>query len=320
MEKLISKRTSAFLFDILFVFTIHVWFRGRFWWLIEIVYFLFRDALIGGRSIGKFVVGISVVDRDGNNCTIIKSILRNVIFLLAGVGAIIEFFVMAFSSQGRRLGDRFAKTYVIDQRPHIPGVWFLGLALFLVFLGTGERLYRIIQTEVEAKQLVTLLEDYKNTHGVYPENLDTLNFSTRNYLVYTPNSRGNEFVLWGMTPPIPLKITYSSETKEWTYPKRRRDWQDLFDEELSDVQAQVDHFFHQYVWRSERQKKDLPEIPDRAPPGYIIHLRNGQKIAVEDYWERDGKIHYQKLGGIVGVDPERILMIENKADGTRKRY
>ena len=319
MEKLTSKRTSAFLFDILFVFTIHVWLGGRFWWLIEIVYFLFRDALIGGRSFGKFVVGIVVVDRDGNNCTIIKSILRNVIFLLAGVGAIIEFFVMAFSAQGRRLGDRLAKTYVIDQRPQIPGSWFLCLALFLVFLCTGERFYRITQTEAEAKHVVTLLEDYKNRHGVYPQNLDTLDFSTRNYLVYTPDSRENEFVLWGMTPPIPLKITYSSKTKEWTYPQRQRDWQELFDEELSDIKAQVDDFFHQYEWGIDRQKKDLPEISDQTA-GYVIHLRNGRKIAVEDYWERNGDIQYRRLGGVVGVDRKRVLMIENKADGTRKRY
>ena len=54
--------------------------------------------------------------------------------------------------------------------------------------------------------------------------------------------------------------------------------------------------------------------------GYIIHLRNGRKIPVTDYWERGDKIEYEMFGGIVGVHRTRVAMIENKAGGTVRRY
>jgi mycoredoxin len=54
--------------------------------------------------------------------------------------------------------------------------------------------------------------------------------------------------------------------------------------------------------------------------GYIIHLRNGRRIEVEDYWERGNKIQYRKLGGVVGVDRKHVVMIESQVDGVRKRY
>jgi hypothetical protein len=41
---------------------------------------------------------------------------------------------------------------------------------------------------------------------------------------------------------------------------------------------------------------------------------------VEEYWERGDEIHYQRLGGIVGVRRNRVAMIENKVDGTKKQY
>ncbi len=53
---------------------------------------------------------------------------------------------------------------------------------------------------------------------------------------------------------------------------------------------------------------------------YIIHLRDLRAIQVKNYWEEGDKIKYEKFGGIVGVQRKDVVMIENKADGTKKRY
>jgi len=105
--KLITRRTTAFVVDGLLVATMSLWLGGGFWWLLAIGYVLVRDVLINGSSIGKFVVGLTVMDRDGNACTLAKSIVRNLLLLLPGV--VVEFFVMALSRRGWRLGDRLQK-------------------------------------------------------------------------------------------------------------------------------------------------------------------------------------------------------------------
>ena len=42
----------------------------------ETLYFLFRDGLFDGQSIGKKLVGLRVVNLDGNKCTFKKSFLK----------------------------------------------------------------------------------------------------------------------------------------------------------------------------------------------------------------------------------------------------
>ncbi len=53
---------------------------------------------------------------------------------------------------------------------------------------------------------------------------------------------------------------------------------------------------------------------------YIIHLRNQRAIRVDKYWEEGDEIKYEKFGGIVGVQRKEVVKIEDKADGTVKRY
>jgi uncharacterized RDD family membrane protein YckC len=131
--KLVARRTTAFVIDGLLVATMCLWLGGGFWWLIALGYLLVRDILINGSSIGKFVVGLTVMDRDGNGCTLAKSIVRN--FLLLPPGIVVEFFVMAVSRRGRRLGDRLAKTHVAGVRPPmIMGALFLVLASSFLIL------------------------------------------------------------------------------------------------------------------------------------------------------------------------------------------
>lgn len=245
MEKLITKRTSAFLFDGLLVAAITLWLRGTFWWLIGIGYFLVRDALISGRSVGKFIVGLTVMDRKRNACSILKSILRNLLLFLPG--PVIEFFVMAFAKGGRRLGDRLARTQVIDTRPHVKGALFLLLALSLTFL---------------------------------------------------------------------LITAYRPELKDWSRWESPRSWREFVEMEKLDLAPRLKHVYEYFGWGIGPQEEDSVE----KTQVYVIYLQDGRKIEVEDYWERDDEIQYRKLGGVVGVDRRHVVMIENKVDGTRKRY
>lgn len=88
-------------------------------------------------------------------------------------------------------------------------------------------------------------------------------------------------------------------------------------------------------WNPKAVQAALARLKDSAPSahaavqrtstlgqfeGYIIHLRNGRKIPVTDYWEKGDKIEYEMFGGIVGVHRKRVAMIENKTDGTTKRF
>ena len=66
-------------------------------------------------------------------------------------------------------------------------------------------------------------------------------------------------------------------------------------------------------WQTERKK-------ERPAEKYIIHLRNGRKIEVKDYWEKGDKIQYRKYGGTIGVDRKHVVMIESQVNGTKKRY
>jgi len=135
--------------------------------LLLITYLLVRDALIHGQSIGKYAVGLKVVDMEGQPCDFRRSAQRNLIFvvpmLLFGIesllsepiestvnGAdipvyiyglvfitfsvyVIEYFVMRASKWERRLGDRMAGTRVLDVRPNRPDWWFLLISI-LVFV------------------------------------------------------------------------------------------------------------------------------------------------------------------------------------------
>ncbi len=53
---------------------------------------------------------------------------------------------------------------------------------------------------------------------------------------------------------------------------------------------------------------------------YTIHLRDQRTIQVESYWEEGGELKYEKFGGIIGVQRNDVVMIEDKADGSKTRY
>ncbi len=97
--------------------------------LLATPYWLLRD--VSGASLGKLLLGLKVVSKDGGNSTVGQRVLRNVtlaigpallivpllgIVLCAIVGGIIGLVeIIFFLTQRERLGDRFAKTAVVKK-------------------------------------------------------------------------------------------------------------------------------------------------------------------------------------------------------------
>jgi uncharacterized RDD family membrane protein YckC len=76
---------------------------------IGIMYFLFSDSFPNGQSIGKKLLGMSVVSKsDMQPCSPLQSFLRNITFPLG-----ILDWVFIFFGAHQRLGDFFASTVVI---------------------------------------------------------------------------------------------------------------------------------------------------------------------------------------------------------------
>jgi uncharacterized RDD family membrane protein YckC len=77
-------------------------------------YLLFRDALFGRRSLGKRLAGLRVVDRVSKQpAGFGKLVLRN-LTVVTLVPLVIEFFLVLADHKGLRIGDRIARTQVVD--------------------------------------------------------------------------------------------------------------------------------------------------------------------------------------------------------------
>jgi hypothetical protein len=116
----VRKRLSAAVVDGMLVATVLVPYRGSkslAYALAGAAYLLLRDAL-WGRSIGKFVFGLVVIDLvTGRLCRCGPSVSRNVLFVLPGANVVAAFLKAATiqrDPQGQRLGDRFASTQVVE--------------------------------------------------------------------------------------------------------------------------------------------------------------------------------------------------------------
>ncbi|MGN8647172.1 RDD family protein [Gracilibacillus sp. HCP3S3_G5_1] len=86
--------------------------------LLQFGYFIFFEYFWGGRTIGKRILGIRVIQENGHNITFLSSIIRNFIRLIDmlpgayAVGIIMIF----FHSKHKRLGDITAGTIVVHER------------------------------------------------------------------------------------------------------------------------------------------------------------------------------------------------------------
>jgi len=94
-----------------------------------LAYLLLGDGFLDGRSIGKKLIKLRVVSSDtGGPCTFRDSILRNstlaagyILWIVPWIGWVfillasaLEFILILGSRDGKRLGDEFAKTVVLE--------------------------------------------------------------------------------------------------------------------------------------------------------------------------------------------------------------
>jgi hypothetical protein len=81
------------------------------------IYVPMRDA-IAGRSVGKFLLGLVVIQLEtGRPAGPMVSLRRNLLFLLPGANLVavgLESLTIVRDPQGQRLGDRLAQTQVVD--------------------------------------------------------------------------------------------------------------------------------------------------------------------------------------------------------------
>ncbi len=114
------KRLLASLIDIFLCLLIcYPVIYGDFYFLIfGASYLLFKDAIWEGRSLGKALMGLLVISlKDGKPCNVSQSVLRNAIFIFPGiniVGFVFELMLVFKDDKGIRLGDKFARTQVVE--------------------------------------------------------------------------------------------------------------------------------------------------------------------------------------------------------------
>jgi uncharacterized RDD family membrane protein YckC len=116
----IRRRFAAAAIDGMLVATLLVFaidLRSSVFLALAIAYLLFRDA-VSGQSLGKFLLGLIVIRLEtGRPCNLSASATRNAVLLVPGANAVavlLEARTIARDPLGHRLGDRMARTQVVD--------------------------------------------------------------------------------------------------------------------------------------------------------------------------------------------------------------
>ncbi len=81
-------------------------------------YFFVFEFFSGGRTIGKKVVGIRVIQENGHSITLLSSFIRNIIRLIDSLPTayLLGMIMIFFHSKHKRLGDLVAGTIVVHER------------------------------------------------------------------------------------------------------------------------------------------------------------------------------------------------------------
>jgi uncharacterized RDD family membrane protein YckC len=118
----LKKRFAAAAVDALLAATCALF----YWWVPNVLFFfvagaytLLRDAMfIRGQSVGKFLMGLTVIRLDtGQPSELAVSARRNFFLIVPGmnaIAAVFEVLSIARDAQGHRLGDRIAQTQVVE--------------------------------------------------------------------------------------------------------------------------------------------------------------------------------------------------------------
>jgi uncharacterized RDD family membrane protein YckC len=136
----IIRRGLAFLIDFMFLscffFPITYLYSGKwimsyedhYWGILDPIclvflfiifaYFILMEAYVGW-TVGKKVLQMRVVNKEGKKIGLSKSAIRNLLRMVDGLPAlnILGIVLIGHSPRGQRFGDRVAKTYVIWDTP-----------------------------------------------------------------------------------------------------------------------------------------------------------------------------------------------------------
>ena len=116
-SELARQRVLAWIIDSLVVIGAAL-LVGGLGWLVFVVYWLLRDGLFDGQSIGKRVLGLRVVAGAAarDRCTFKASAIRNVLWVIPIVNVVMALtglHYMMHDQRGRHWGDRLAETQVV---------------------------------------------------------------------------------------------------------------------------------------------------------------------------------------------------------------
>ncbi|GAA2565298.1 hypothetical protein GCM10010435_42510 [Winogradskya consettensis] len=81
--------------------------------VLALAYYLLMEGFLG-RTVGKMVTGIRVVNEDGGRPDFVSVLVRTLLRLIDGlIGYLVGLIIVVNSSRRRRLGDMAAKTLVV---------------------------------------------------------------------------------------------------------------------------------------------------------------------------------------------------------------
>jgi len=87
--------------------------------LLGFLYFWILEG-IWGITIGKVIIGIQVIKKDGTHCHMRASLIRNLLRFVDRLGVyLVGFLIAIFSRMRQRLGDHLADTIVIEKKFHM---------------------------------------------------------------------------------------------------------------------------------------------------------------------------------------------------------
>lgn len=116
MERDVQLRIYGWLIDIAIVAGLGTLFGG-FGWIASAGYWLMRDGLFEGQSVGKRLMGLKVVAGQGRaRCTFANSAVRNVLWVIPIINVVMGFtglYYLLNTPDGRHWGDRLADTSVV---------------------------------------------------------------------------------------------------------------------------------------------------------------------------------------------------------------
>ena len=82
--------------------------------IVGILYFVGLPATTWRGTVGKKVLGIEIVDTNGDTISIFRSIIRNIARIFSGLLLCLGYIIAAIHPQKRALHDLVANTYVVN--------------------------------------------------------------------------------------------------------------------------------------------------------------------------------------------------------------